>query len=550
MELGLTCFCGSKLNTIISLLATTSKSLIALAVASALGQLKWHWFHRNRGNYSRLYDLQVFDDGSRGPLGAARLAALVSLRSLALPGALLTICLIVIDPSAQQLLTYSTQAVMTNSSQAWVPQARNLTDPMLAAVDYSTVYSDADGFNTQIGQVWLQTFYQGILSGSRDIETVCPTGNCTWPPFHSISWRPTCRDVTANISTGDCVFSFDSAAPMDTDSNSCNVTISDALPQKIYATRGSGGSTETSLNYIDGPRSIIFRNYLTPQISMTKVDFSYREDEMRNDSVIVPHVESATECQLIACVQQYSMTMISGQLNTHVLSFTEFSSTDDPEMVSASVPSASGPGSPNITFKVMFSVYVDLAELTDFFLSGNVTQTIVETSTNLSTNTTERSYFLLPRWASSDILSVVLQYHGFETTMKDIASQLTYKAHSMSNYRVAGAVGTFEAFVHVHWPWLALPVLVALSGSLFLGLTIFQSATKHVNIPIWKSSILPVLPLGHQTRQLRDDDAERKGAVVLYPSIEVTENGEFRIRNQNLSALEVSAKAVRTVPVK
>lgn len=60
------------LNFVVSTLATVSKSLLLFAVASALGQFKWLWmFFKQR----RLQDLQIFDDASRGPLGASRLLA-------------------------------------------------------------------------------------------------------------------------------------------------------------------------------------------------------------------------------------------------------------------------------------------------------------------------------------------------------------------------------------------------------------------------------------------------------------------------------------------
>jgi hypothetical protein len=526
-------------------------------VASALGQLKWHWFSRNSGSSSRLYDLQIFDNGSRGPLGAARLAALVSLGSLALPGAVITICLIAIDPLAQQLLTYPTRAVMTNSSQAWAPQARNLTSDVLDTVNTSAVFSIADGYNTQLGQFWIPTFYQGIFSGSKEIEAVCPTGNCTWPPFHTISWRPMCRDVTANISLGECIFSFDSAAPKDTTSSGCNLTIDDSQSQTVYAARTytpSGSDNKTARTTISGSRSLIFRNLDVPsaEISMTKVELGYDDDEIRNGADIAPYVASATECRLDACVQQYSMSLASGQLEAHILSITKFSLPTDAssDIFSASVPSASGPGTPNIMFKVKFSVFISLAELTAHFLSGNTTQIIVDQYTDFSTNKTDSSYFYTPYSASSGILAYVFQYRGFEGTMDDIASQLTYAAHDMSTYRIYGAVGTVEPFVHVRWPWLALPLLIALSGGLFLTLTVFQATVQHAGMPIWKSSILPILPVGNQPPPLGDNDSDIDGTPVLYPSIEVTKNGEFRLRNQDLRALEVHAKAIKTVPAK
>ena len=65
------------LNFVVSTLATVSKSSLLLAVASAIGQFKWLWMSSKQ---RRLQDLQVFDEASRGPLGASKL--LVSRRGL------------------------------------------------------------------------------------------------------------------------------------------------------------------------------------------------------------------------------------------------------------------------------------------------------------------------------------------------------------------------------------------------------------------------------------------------------------------------------------
>ena len=60
------------LNFIVSALATVSKSSLLLAVASAIGQFKWIWIS---AKYHPLRDLQIFDEASRGSLGAFKLLA-------------------------------------------------------------------------------------------------------------------------------------------------------------------------------------------------------------------------------------------------------------------------------------------------------------------------------------------------------------------------------------------------------------------------------------------------------------------------------------------
>lgn len=57
-------------NTLVSVLATFSKSSLLLPVAEGISQLKWLFFqHRAH----RSVDMQVFDDASRGPLGSVHL---------------------------------------------------------------------------------------------------------------------------------------------------------------------------------------------------------------------------------------------------------------------------------------------------------------------------------------------------------------------------------------------------------------------------------------------------------------------------------------------
>ena len=60
------------LNFVVSTLATVAKISLLLVVASALGQFKWLWMS---SKHRRLQDLQVFDEASRGPLGASKLLA-------------------------------------------------------------------------------------------------------------------------------------------------------------------------------------------------------------------------------------------------------------------------------------------------------------------------------------------------------------------------------------------------------------------------------------------------------------------------------------------
>lgn len=58
------------LNTIIALLAALANGALALPLSNGISQLKWDRFKKDRAS---LTDLELFDQASRGPLGAFKL---------------------------------------------------------------------------------------------------------------------------------------------------------------------------------------------------------------------------------------------------------------------------------------------------------------------------------------------------------------------------------------------------------------------------------------------------------------------------------------------
>jgi hypothetical protein len=105
-------------NAVISTLATISKSSLMLAVAACISQLKWHYFES--ASHS-LRNIQVFDDTSRGPLGALELVTRLSPREIfsrrsggvgwTFWASILTILAMALDPFAQQVLSFPLRTV-------------------------------------------------------------------------------------------------------------------------------------------------------------------------------------------------------------------------------------------------------------------------------------------------------------------------------------------------------------------------------------------------------------------------------------------------------
>lgn len=103
-------------NTFLSLFVTMSKSMMLLTVAEGISQLKWTYFQKSE---RRLADFQVFDDASRGPLGALKVFWSLKARTLlATIGALLILLALAMDPFAQQVLSFPMRTVEDNSMSA------------------------------------------------------------------------------------------------------------------------------------------------------------------------------------------------------------------------------------------------------------------------------------------------------------------------------------------------------------------------------------------------------------------------------------------------
>jgi len=83
-----------------------------VAVNESISQLKWLWFREPR----LLRDMQVFDDASRGPIGAARLIFRTNVVRLAALGGLVVVVSLLMDPFTQQIVSYPSRSVQAGTA--------------------------------------------------------------------------------------------------------------------------------------------------------------------------------------------------------------------------------------------------------------------------------------------------------------------------------------------------------------------------------------------------------------------------------------------------
>lgn len=156
---------GLTLNTIVSVLATASKSSLLCIIGTAIGQLKWIWFQQ--GHQRQLYHLQSFDDASRGPMGS--LMILFQRQHpghyLIFIGTFTTIIALAFDPFMQQVISYPVRLVNSTSSVVTATQARY---PFLPA-------SKGGGIDNKL----INAMNAGLWSEDFPTNANCPSGNCT-----------------------------------------------------------------------------------------------------------------------------------------------------------------------------------------------------------------------------------------------------------------------------------------------------------------------------------------------------------------------------------
>ncbi|KAI1379459.1 hypothetical protein F4677DRAFT_464761 [Hypoxylon crocopeplum] len=94
------------LNAVVSSLGAVSRTSLAFAISSCLGQVKWNWFRKRPDN---LVVFDRFDDASRGPWGSLWLIIWIRTCHWVTIGAAVTIILIGFEPFLQAVVSFSGQ---------------------------------------------------------------------------------------------------------------------------------------------------------------------------------------------------------------------------------------------------------------------------------------------------------------------------------------------------------------------------------------------------------------------------------------------------------
>ncbi|KAG4430595.1 hypothetical protein IFR05_013917 [Cadophora sp. M221] len=173
------------LNTLASILATAAKASLLTAVAAAMGQNKWLKL-RSEKAVTRLSAVKLFDDASRGPVGALVLL-LSGRRGRALTGlgAFVVVTSVAFEAFVQQAISYPLRVVYTPSDDVRMPVNRKFYDDWTSNLPWLSYNAENALLGSALGAL-------AVPEGSP----ACPTGNCTWGPYTTLSLCSSCIDVS------------------------------------------------------------------------------------------------------------------------------------------------------------------------------------------------------------------------------------------------------------------------------------------------------------------------------------------------------------------
>ncbi|RDW67394.1 DUF3176 domain-containing protein [Aspergillus mulundensis] len=566
---------GITLNTIISILSTSSKSSLIFAISSAIGQLKWIAFRRSR---KPLSDLQLADDAGRGPLGSFWLILRHKGKDLLCLGAAVTMLCLAFDPFMQQILSYPIRLTPNKNEPHMQASFKRARYPLFDA-----------GPNRSIKSV----IHAGIWTDSFALDPLCPSGNCTFAPFVSMGWCSACSDVTASASFT-CDASSNGTSGRTKDKNNatdipCAVSLSSPLSSSSFTELKKHveadprilGALSVPVDYVWSVESVNLEKNVTLSgvRNPLAVFWRARVDVPLNGSMwFEAHIHSAvpalrtggiklrdvTQCVLAPCAREYTVSVTRGipairtseprygdllfdssrmgnggfcwrapdtgsgsgssrpsasqAVNVSAVEFTPLYNTS---MVGTRVNAAEGIICPEEVLGS--SSFTNGSDAAPNPQSAIVTHDVLPRPLWKILRSTESWSFVKPanatagQWRLSETtlydndVLSRIQDVGFETVVGNVAASLTRTGMELSSETVAGDVSVSVAYVRVTWAFIALPMLLLLAGVVFVLATVYVSGT--VDVGLWKASVLPAFWVGIEGGMLHDQSGSVGGGA-------------------------------------
>ncbi|KAI1289106.1 hypothetical protein F5Y03DRAFT_378418 [Xylaria venustula] len=449
-------------NAVIAILSIASKASLIYALGQSLSQLKWLHLLKKPDS---LHDLQRYDDASRGPLGAIRMFWRVrSAPFVAYLGALVILLALAFEPFSQQLLHFDERVISYPGQRSSVPFSNRY--------DYGD--TGVDGVSAVIvgsrDNPLKAAAVNGIYDVVKDPPFTCPGSTCSYPTITTMGLCSECDDITKTIKKTQMNISFGQLWSYRTPSN-----------LTLQASAFSDAHSGFSHTLANATAELINSEFAGLGMPVRTGIIRFPEDPSTGRSTMENWMDTmqAYECTISFCGHRYvGWNMTNGTLTPGEDQVIKLNNSD--------IPEESAPWY-RILAPLNASESLDISGGNNSFsinyLDGeNMASTLTSIFDVLNDVSPDQQIGPLALYSSPDI----------PATLDNVAKGMTYRMMSGPNSTTTyGEVYGTQTYMRVRWPWITLPVALAVASTFCLISVIVM--TRMARQLIWKSSLTPLL---------------------------------------------------------
>ncbi|KAL6712191.1 hypothetical protein ACN47E_000068 [Coniothyrium glycines] len=503
-----------------NVLGKVSSAALIVPTSEALGQLKWNWFHNSRA----MWDFEIFDKASRGPLGALMLLFRTRGRSLAALGALLIVLLLAIDTFFQQVVS--------------LPVRWELQD-MAAAAPKTIMYKPSQSDEYHGGELYSPVLFG---NGTRpEIPISCPTSNCTFPHYDTLAVCSQCADVSDHLTFGCFNHAADWIAGLEGYFDA-KQPIENLTACGYYLNATSESRVLMSGYLIDSNTSAPGEALLVRNFPLTS---TYTKAPLyRNGSINFKSIRHTIVDTLVVSARDgtaESVYLNETPIAQECILSCVFNTTPGPfPWVTTPYVDATGSGF-YLTYVDNISIITEDAsrpdQLLEYSLDNNTAHAVIQSFVDIFPSYTTvsnqssppsmryKTWKTGPAWTQLPDFNPWLAPNNVTRHMERLATALTNVVRSApSRLEVMGSAFDRETYIEVHWEWLIFPFALLVLSLVFLVATIIKTSKHTTEAGLWKNSAMPTLiyglPKEAQTRLKPSSTSDtKKVRIQLLPNM-------------------------------
>ncbi|KAL2676481.1 hypothetical protein Neosp_010239 [[Neocosmospora] mangrovei] len=521
------------LNTVVAILATFMRAAMLLIMAEVLGQVKWQALHQPRP----LSDIYHFDYASRSIIGSIKLLWAVPPQIVSIVAALVMIVSPAVGPFTQQAIKTVPCLQTRPGAQASLPVSH-----YVPADD--TIYRPSPaGF--QITGDMRAAMINGLVSltgNETAISATCETGNCTFPSTSSgvthstiamcsacldtsdfISWNKTSSNF--NLPNGQWV-SFNPSSPLSAYTGDVDWARSKFTPK--FATSSEQAMTNITVLTMTQATCLI-----------TEPKFNKRTCAVNKLTPDIPSGHQGTDiialsCAIYPCLKQFHGAVeqgafkerlvkeepvyynrsgeegdvfVEGGVNFYInrtgiqepclvadveYSLANFSRSHHPSTTGTSPLKIDGVNY-TVPNECVYKFRTDYSMALESFMDRTLFNGNCTTTSYSGTFLDCGDKWWLASMYNTTVQSLDLVFDQFTTAMTNNFRTRGSKGPFVDGKdEIAGTATEMAICTLFDWRWVLLPIaLISISAGLLVS-AIVQSYTSP-SIPVWKTSILPLL---------------------------------------------------------